>query len=64
MINKNNLIYKPVSLFTTNNLGKLTKVKNLSHLFDIVKSFKDRKHIYFNIMPIFEASDKNKKIHK
>ena len=64
MINKNKLIYKPVSLFTTNSFGKLTKVKSLSHLFDIVKSFEYREYIYFNIMPIFEASDKNEKIHK
>ena len=64
MINKDKLIYKPVGLFTTNNLGKLTKVKSLSHLFDIVRSFEDREHIYFNIMPIFEESDKNEKIHK
>ena len=37
IVEKKKLIYDPVSLFVLSNFGKITKVKSLSHMFELVR---------------------------
>ena len=62
---KGDLVNEPYSVNITSNVGKLTPINNIDHLFEMVRSFPVRKKVYFNIKPYFDidvkASRKNKK---
>ena len=57
---KGNLLFEPYNIFITNNKGKLTPIKKISQIYEIVRSFPRRKKVYFNIKPYFDVSAQDK----
>ena len=47
--------HEPYSINITNSKGRMTPVKDIDQMIDLVRQFPNRQKVYFNIKPYFEV---------